>query len=157
MSSEHWLSFWIGIAGSVVASLILLLTTVLYALWIRRLNSERFVGSFVMLNGQTRKPHSGRVTIEHDLTKRLLSTGTTAVLSVYAEHQGGTEDWTASLEVEAGSSLAVGFFTYRQVHDGGFLRLVLSADGSEITEHATPHKSDPFTMILRRIRTEKRR
>lgn len=50
------------------------------------------------------------------------------------------------------SRMATGFFTYRKIHDGGFLRLVLSEDDNEITEHGTPHKSAPFINLLRRLK-----
>jgi hypothetical protein len=146
--------FWIGVAGSLVASLIFLAFTVGAAFNIRQSKARKFVGTYKMLDRWTRKPYDGRVVIDvvpwH--WKDILTTSTNGGLRAYAEHGNGVEGWTASLEIPNDPSIAVGFFTYRKLHDGGFMRLMLSADIGEITEHATPHyvNDTPFTRILKR-------
>jgi hypothetical protein len=155
---SNWLAFWIGVAGSFVASMIFLAFTVSAAFKIRQSKARKFIGRYKMLDRWTRKPYDGRVVI--DLVpwhwKDMLTTSTNGALNAYAEHGNGAEDWTASLEIPNDPSIAVGFFNYRKIHDGGFMRLMLSANAREITEHATPHNDNdkPFTRILKR--TEKR-
>jgi hypothetical protein len=152
--SNNVMNFVIGVAGSVVASLAFLLAACFNATLVRRSKAKRFLGTYRMLNVATREPYGGTVSIERG--GRVSLTSHVSLLAVTAEHRDGTEDWTAVVEVLGYSRIATGYFTYRKLHDGGEIRLQVSDDGQIIEEHATPHKSNPFSNLLDRIQKTNR-
>jgi hypothetical protein len=139
----------IGVMGSITASLVFLAAACFNASRTRRSKAKPFVGKYRMLNVATRNPYGGTVSIER--ADRISITSHVSLLDVTAEHENGTEDWTAVVEVLGYSRIATGYFTYRKLHDGGQIRLLASEDAQTIEEYATPHSSNPFSLLLDRI------
>jgi hypothetical protein len=138
----------IGAVGSVIASVVLLAVQGAAAWSKRYRKSQRFIGSYQMLNAETGNPYGGTVAIKRGSRVTWLSSD--VLLNITAKHANYVVEWTAVVEVLGYSGMASGFFQYPD-RSGGALRLMLSDDSDVITEHGTPHKGEPFTNLFKRI------
>jgi hypothetical protein len=114
----------IGIASSLVASLVFAALTLFTTEWVRTRRAKPFTGRYRMFGPDGSEPTGGIVRIERtSWVENLLSSA--PILSVFAEHGSrlglGAEDWSGSVEVLGLSKTASGYFWYRN-QSGGALR-----------------------------------
>jgi len=145
---------WLGVASSLVASIIYAGLALLIAERVRTKRAKPFTGRYRMFGPEGSTPMGGIVKIERKKwVENLLSSA--PILIVFAEHGSGrapgTKDWSATVEVLGLSKTASGYYSYPD-RTGGALRFELSPDESEITEYGTPFNphSVPFRTILKR-------
>jgi hypothetical protein len=145
-----WTSALVGVASSFVATVIWAIVTVLAARLVRNHRADRFVGKYSMFLNRGLTATGGTVRIEQEERAAMLFSAS-PVLTIFAEHGIGTEDWKATVQVLGFSDTATGYYAY-QNRTGGSLRLELSSDPDEITEYGTPFDSgsSPFIRILKR-------
>ena len=140
----------VGAVGSVIASMVLLAVQGAAAWNKRYRKSQRFVGSYQMLNAGTGQPYGGTVAIKRGSRVTWLSSD--VLLNLTAKHANYVVEWNAVVEVLGYSGMASGFYQYAN-RSGGALRLMLSDDSDVITEHGTPHdEGKPFTNLFKRIK-----
>ena len=141
----------LGALSSLLATIVWAVITLFAAKRIRKHRAHPFVGKYKMfLTNQS--PRHGTVTIRYD-DNWLNLLVPTPVLSVIAENATGTEDWGGEVEVLGISSIASGFYRHTD-GQGGALRLALSPDGKQITEHGTPYDPQHPDFVKLLVRTE---
>jgi hypothetical protein len=145
---------FVGIASSLVASLIYAALALLITERVRKNRAKPFTGIYRMYDPSGSQPTGGTVRIERkNWMENLLSSA--PILTVSAEHgtgpAPGTENWTCTVEVLGLLKTASGYYSYPN-REGGALRFNLSDDANEITEYGTPFdpQSRPFIRILKR-------
>ena len=136
----------IGVTSGV---LVLLVDRFCSALF-RRRRAQVFTGRYLMCHPQTEKPRGGQVTVEYSPSWSDWFLGEPTELSVFAEHDLGTENWTATLDIRS-SDTAIGYFRYPK-SEGGELRFTRLRDSPFITEFGTPHVGgEPFIRLLKPV------
>jgi hypothetical protein len=142
----------LGIASSLVASIVYAFLAVVISEYVRRLRAKPFVGRYKMFDPNGSTPTGGTVRIERKKWGENLLTSA-PILTVFAEHgtgsAPGTEDWVATVEVLGLSNTATGYYSYPN-QAGGTLRFERSGSG-EIVEYGTPFdpQSRPFIKVLK--------
>ena len=117
--------------------------------WFRnRYRARSIVGVYEMLDADQRL-RGGKVTIERDPITLFLNSA--PVLTIFAEHDTGAEDWEGEIELSGFSrSTATGFYWYLN-RSGGGLRLRLSAAGDTITEYGFTRLPSMDSQTMARI------
>jgi hypothetical protein len=144
----------LGIAGSLVASVLYAVFAILITEHVRKNRAKPFTGSYGMFGPSGLQPTGGIVRIERKNWRENLFSPA-PVLEVFAEHGSGrapgTEDWSGNVEVLGFSKIATGYYWYPN-RAGGALRFKLSDDADQMTEYGTPFnaQSSPFMLVLKR-------
>jgi len=138
---------WIGIASSLVASLVYAGLALFAAECVRRRRAKPFTGRYRMSGPDDSKPTGGTFRVEREnWLENLLSSA--PILTVSAEHGSGlglgAEDWSGSVEVLGLSKTASGYFWYRN-QSGCALRFRLSKGAARL-----PNMERPLTPKLYR-------